>query len=104
MGEDLLALPEALDGPIRRHIEEGLQPANYAPGAGSRIASNYMDVAMIMDYWSEKRLNHHTEATTMLYGARECARILLEEGVENAIERHRIHGKAMAQGLALGVF
>jgi (S)-ureidoglycine-glyoxylate aminotransferase len=36
----------------------------------------------------------------MLYGARECARILLEEGVENAIERHRIHGKAMAQSLA----
>ena len=29
---------------------------------------------MIMDYWSDKALNHHTEATTMLYAARECGR------------------------------
>jgi (S)-ureidoglycine-glyoxylate aminotransferase len=84
----------------RRHIEAGIRTANHVEGSGRRIASNYFDLGMIMDYWGEERLNHHTEATTMLYGARECARILLEEGVENAIERHRIHGKAMAQGLA----
>jgi (S)-ureidoglycine-glyoxylate aminotransferase len=84
----------------RRHIEAGIRTENHVEGSGRRIASNYFDLGMIMDYWGEERLNHHTEATTMLYGARECARILLEEGVENAIERHRIHGKAMAQGLA----
>lgn len=84
----------------RRHIEAGIRTENHVEGSGRRIASNYFDLGMIMDYWCEERLNHHTEATTMLYGARECARILLEEGVENAIERHRIHGKAMAQGLA----
>lgn len=84
----------------RRHIEAGIRTDNHVAGSGRRIASNYFDLGMIMDYWGEERLNHHTEATTMLYGARECARILLEEGVENAIERHRIHGKAMAQGLA----
>jgi (S)-ureidoglycine-glyoxylate aminotransferase len=50
----------------RRHIERGLATA--APAAattaavGQRIASNYFDLAMIMDYWSDKRLNHHTEA------------------------------------------
>lgn len=84
----------------RRHIEAGIRTENHVEGSGRRIASNYFDLGMIMDYWGEERLNHHTEATTMLYGARECARILLEEGVENAIERHRVHGKAMAQGLA----
>lgn len=84
----------------RRHIEAGIRTENHVEGSGRRIASNYFDLGMIMNYWGEERLNHHTEATTMLYGARECARILLEEGVENAIERHRIHGKAMAQGLA----
>ncbi len=84
----------------RRHIEAGIRTDNHVAGSGRRIASNYFDLGMIMDYWGEERLNHHTEATTMLYGARECARILVEEGVENAIERHRIHGKAMAQGLA----
>ena len=84
----------------RRHIEAGIRTANHVEGSGRRIASNYFDLGMIMDYWGEERLNHHTEATTMLYGARECARILLEEGVEHAIERHRVHGSAMAQGLA----
>jgi hypothetical protein len=36
------------------------------------IGSNYFDLAMVMDYWGPKRLNHHTEATTMLYGARNA--------------------------------
>jgi len=59
---------------------------------------------MVMDYWSEKRLNHHTEATTMLYGARECARIMLEEGLEQRYARHAAAGRAMATGLrALGL-
>ncbi len=83
----------------RRHIEAGIRTAHHIEGAGRRIASNYFDLGMIMDYWGEERLNHHTEATTMLYGARECARILLEEGIDHAIARHRLHGHAMAQGL-----
>ena len=84
----------------RRHVEAGIRNERHVDGRGPRIGSNYFDLGMIMDYWGEERLNHHTEATTMLYGARECARILLEEGIANAIERHRIHGRAMAEGLA----
>jgi (S)-ureidoglycine-glyoxylate aminotransferase len=82
----------------RRHVERGL-PADGA-GRGRRIASNYFDLAMLMDYWSEKRLNHHTEATTMLYGARECARVALEEGLAARFARHAACGAAMAAGLA----
>ncbi|PPF84152.1 aminotransferase [Subtercola sp. Z020] len=63
------------------------------------IRSNYFDLAMIFDYWGEKRLNHHTEATSMLYAARECARLLVEEGIDVAVERHRMHGGAMLEGL-----
>ncbi len=66
----------------RRHTEHGIARADLANGSGARIGSNYFDLAMVMDYWSEKRLNHHTEATTMLYGARECARVALGEGLE----------------------
>ena len=59
---------------------------------------------MIMDYWSEKRLNHHTEATTMLYGARECARVALGEGLDARFARHAAAGRAMAAGLvAMGL-
>ncbi|MDB5511601.1 MAG: aminotransferase, partial [Enterovirga sp.] len=64
----------------------------------------YFDLAMVMDYWSEKRLNHHTEATTMLYGARECARIMLGEGLGARHARHAAAGRAVTAGLrALGL-
>ena len=90
----------------RRHIEQGLATAAAAtgPAAGQRIASNYFDLAMIMDYWSDKRLNHHTEAASMLYAARECARVALEEGLPARFARHRTAGRAMVAGAqALGL-
>ena len=83
----------------RRHTEAGIRDADEEDAAGRRIASNYLDLAQIMDYWGPRRLNHHTEATTMLYGARECARLLVEEGMDAAVERHRLHGSAMAMGV-----
>lgn len=40
----------------------------------------------------------------MLYGARECARILLEEGLAESWKRHDLHGRAMLAGAsALGL-
>jgi (S)-ureidoglycine-glyoxylate aminotransferase len=81
----------------RKSIEEGIRDAD-DPVSSHPIASNYFDLGMIMDYWSERRLNHHTEATTMLYGARECARILLEEGLDGAVARHDLHGRALLAG------
>ena len=86
----------------RRHIERGL--GGGGGGGGVRIASNYFDLAMLMDYWSASRLNHHTEATTMLYGARECARIVLEEGLDRRLARHTACGRAVSCGLeAMGL-
>jgi (S)-ureidoglycine-glyoxylate aminotransferase len=88
----------------RRHTEAGLREQNEPQGEGPIIRSNYFDLAMIMDYWSDKALNHHTEATTMLYAAHECARILLEEGLPNAFARHARASKAMVAGLqAMGL-
>lgn len=84
----------------RKHIEAGIRSANDEAGRRPRIRSNYFDLAMIMDYWSEKRLNHHTEATTMLYSARECARIVLQEGLDACIDRHRLASDAMVAGLS----
>jgi len=93
--------PRAVDRIVaRRHTEAGIRDADEQDAAGRRIASNYLDLAQIMDYWGPRRLNHHTEATTMLYGARECARLLVEEGMDAAVERHRLHGAAMAAGVA----
>jgi (S)-ureidoglycine-glyoxylate aminotransferase len=87
----------------RRHVEKGLAGQGMT-GNGRRIASNYFDLAMIMDYWSDKRLNHHTEAASMLFAARECARIVLEEGLEARFARHKQAGAAMVAGIeALGL-
>lgn len=88
----------------RRHVEAGIRGANTQDGARPRIPSNYFDLAMVMDYWSEDRLNHHTEATTMLYGAREAARIMLEEGLPARFARHKAAGQAVVAGArALGL-
>lgn len=91
----------------RRCIEQGIRSASHEDGDDEMIWSNYFDLGMIMDYWGPERLNHHTEATSMLFAARECARIMLEEGMDNIIARHALHGRAMVagiQGMGLSVF
>jgi (S)-ureidoglycine---glyoxylate transaminase len=88
----------------RKHTEEGLKAPGQKDGPGPVIQSNYFDLAMLMDYWSDKALNHHTEATTMLYAARECARILLQEGLPSAFARHARASQALVFGLqAMGL-
>lgn len=83
----------------RKCVEQGIRTADHHNGDDEMIYSNYFDLGMIMDYWGPERLNHHTEATSMLFAARECARILLQEGLDNAIARHRLHGAAMLAGI-----
>ncbi|WEM44616.1 alanine--glyoxylate aminotransferase family protein (plasmid) [Photobacterium sp. DA100] len=88
----------------RKHIEKGIRDPHHTDGIEAMIQSNYFDLPMILDYWGEERLNHHTEATSMLYAARECARLFLEEGPAKVIARHKQAGDAMAAGLqAMGL-
>jgi (S)-ureidoglycine---glyoxylate transaminase len=88
----------------RKHTEEGLKAPGQQDGPGPVIQSNYFDLAMIMDYWSDGALNHHTEATSMLYAARECARIVLQEGLAQAFARHACASRALTEGLkAMGL-
>jgi (S)-ureidoglycine---glyoxylate transaminase len=84
----------------RKHVEAGIRAAGAVNANGPRIQSNYFDLPMLMDYWGEARLNHHTEATSMLYAARECARIVLREGLPNAFARHDAASRAMVAGLS----
>lgn len=88
----------------RHHVEAGIRDAHHEDAPGPRIRSNYFDLGMIMDYWGEERLNHHTEAASMLYCARECAIALLDEGHDNVIRRHKLAGDAMLAGVqAMGL-
>jgi (S)-ureidoglycine-glyoxylate aminotransferase len=101
-GSAPLTLNDRAEGTIlrRRHTEQGLRKADEPQGAGPVIRSNYFDLAMIMDYWSDRALNHHTESTSMLYAARECARILLQEGLPRAFARHAAASRALTAGLS----
>ncbi len=88
----------------RKHVEAGIKPPDLIEGNGPIIQSNYFDLAMIMDYWGPRALNHHTEAASMLYAARECARVVLEEGLDAGIARHVTASAALRAGLtAMGL-
>ncbi|MFT4233595.1 MAG: alanine--glyoxylate aminotransferase family protein [Microbacterium sp.] len=90
----------------RGRIEAGIREDG-DESASDFIRTNYFDLGMILDYWGPRRLNHHTEATSMLYAARECASVLLNEGRDAVIARHKLAGDAMlagVQGLGLEVF
>lgn len=85
----------------RRKVEKGLDYDSENPRF---IQSNYFDLSQIQEYWSPSRLNHHTESTSMLYALREGLRVIQEEGIDNRIERHTLHGNALSVGLeAMGV-
>jgi len=88
----------------RKHTEAGIRPDGVVDADGPIIQSNYFDLAMLMDYWSPQRLNHHTESASMLYAARECARVLMEEGLEPCAQRHQLTSRALRAGLeAMGL-
>ncbi|WP_339852575.1 alanine--glyoxylate aminotransferase family protein [Paenibacillus sp. FSL W7-1088] len=83
----------------RKTVERGLRNATSARAEGRTIASNYFDLSQLQDYWSSARLNHHTEATSMLYGLHEGLRILLQEGLDTRFQRHRINERALVAGI-----
>lgn len=88
----------------RKCVEEGIRTAQHQSGSEEMIYSNYFDLGMILDYWGPERLNHHTEATSALFGAYEAGRLLLEEGLDVGIARHKLHGDAMLKGIqAMGL-
>ena len=68
------------------------------------IRSNYLDLAQLQDYWSPKRLNHHTEATTAIYALHTGLRLALSEGLEARAQRHAFHQEGLKAALkALGL-
>lgn len=83
----------------RKTVERGLRDATSARAEGRTIASNYFDLSQLQDYWSSARLNHHTEATSMLYGLHEGLRILLQEGLDARFQRHRMNERALVAGI-----
>ncbi|EIJ80434.1 aminotransferase, class V family protein [Bacillus methanolicus PB1] len=90
----------------RKKVERGIQTDSDRSilAAGKTIISNYFDLSQLQDYWGPRRLNHHTEATSMVYALREGLRIILEEGLTERFDRHRLHERALIAGIeAMGL-
>ncbi|AZV61072.1 pyridoxal-phosphate-dependent aminotransferase family protein [Peribacillus frigoritolerans] len=90
----------------RKKVERGIatDEDNQQVSLSRPIASNYFDLSMLQDYWGPRRLNHHTEATSMIYALREGLRLVLEEGLETRFARHELHEAALVEGIkAMGL-
>ena len=89
----------------------GLSPVTFSPRALARmdarktkVQSWYLDLGMIRNYWGADRVYHHTAPINMTYALREALAIVLEEGLEPRIARHRRNHLALRAGLeAIGL-
>jgi len=89
----------------------GLSPVTFSARALARmdarktkVQSWYLDMTMIRNYWGADRVYHHTAPINMTYALRESLAIVLEEGLENRIARHRSNHLALRAGLeAIGL-
>lgn len=89
----------------------GLSPITFSARALARmdarktkVQSWYLDMTMIRNYWSADRVYHHTAPINMTYALRESLAMVLEEGLEKRIGRHRLNHLALRAGLeAIGL-
>jgi alanine-glyoxylate transaminase/serine-glyoxylate transaminase/serine-pyruvate transaminase len=90
----------------------GLSPVSFGERAinklkqrGTPVQSWFMDLNLVLGYWSEaKRTYHHTAPINALYGLHESLVMLAEEGLEASWARHRRNHLALLAGLqALGL-
>ena len=88
----------------RKRVEKGIRTSDDVDGGLVRIPSNYLDLGQLEDYWSPRRLNHHTEATSMQYAVHEALRCIVNETLEARFARHSLNDRALVAGLqAMGL-
>src|SRR6185436_17678628 len=78
---------------------------DYVKARKDKIHSWFMDMNLLLGYWSAtNRTYHHTAPTNSLYALHEALLILKEEGIENSWARHQRHHQALKAGLeAMGL-
>lgn len=89
----------------------GLAPVSLSPRAVAKVEARkapvqswYLDLSLLLKYWGQERVYHHTAPINSLYGLHESLRLVLSEGLEARYERHRLNSAALAAGLeALGL-
>ncbi|MEZ6061803.1 MAG: alanine--glyoxylate aminotransferase family protein [Planctomycetaceae bacterium] len=85
----------------------GLAPVTFGPRAleamdarKSKVASWYLDIDMLRNYWGADRAYHHTAPINMNFGLHQALRLVLKEGLQARYQRHLRNHRALASGLA----
>lgn len=76
-------------------------------GRTTKVQSWYLDLTMLLAYWSPERFYHHTAPVNMVYALYEALRLVVEEGLEARFARHALNAaalKAGIEGLGLALF
>lgn len=89
----------------------GLAPISFGPRAmeiinsrETKVQSYYFSIQDLESYWSQRRAYHHTTPISMNYALHEALRMMMEEGVQNRLNRHARVASALWAGLeALGI-
>lgn len=90
----------------------GLSPLSFSQRALDKLNSRktkvpnwYLDLSMIVNYWEgAKRVYHHTAPINMIYGLHQAVNLILAEGLDKTILRHRqMHEYLVAQLEKLGL-
>jgi alanine-glyoxylate transaminase/serine-glyoxylate transaminase/serine-pyruvate transaminase len=77
-------------------------PLVFTPRALERrvpCRSFYFDVALLLDYWRNRKY-HHTMCASLIYALREALMMVEEEGLSARWERHQRHHQMLVNGLA----
>lgn len=86
----------------------GLSPVSFSQAAvevikarKSPVQSWFLDMDLVMGYWGQggKRAYHHTAPVNSLYALHESLRILHDEGLQSAWQRHDKMHQALKSGL-----
>lgn len=90
----------------------GLSPVSFSPAAVAKLKARktpvqswFLDQTLVMGYWSgtadnkAKRSYHHTAPVNALYALHESLRLLANEGLEAAWQRHADMHQVLRQGL-----
>jgi alanine-glyoxylate transaminase/serine-glyoxylate transaminase/serine-pyruvate transaminase len=70
----------------------------------TKVQSFYFNLKDLEAYWNQTRAYHHTSPINMTYALRESLRMMMEEGLDNRIQRHaRVAAGFRAGAEALGL-
>ena len=85
----------------------GLSPVSFSECAMQRVAGRkkkvpnfYLDMTLLMKYWSgSPRAYHHTAPANMYYALYEALNLILEEGLDKVKARHKETHEYLVSGL-----